>query len=291
MSHACYVRKVAKKYAGDARGSGYPGPPIAAKMVSRGLHGGNGMRIAVAGGTGLVGRYVVTALIDAGHDPVVLSRTQGVDLASGTGLDQALTGAQVLVDVSNVATLSRRRSVEFFSRSTQNLQQAGTRAGVRHLVVLSIVGVDRVDTGYYAGKLRQEELALAGPIDASVLRATQFHQFAEQMLARSRGPVAVVPRMRVQPVAAREVANALVTLALGPAVGHAPELAGPERQELVDMVRRLLQARGLRRRLLPVRVPGAAGRAMADGALLPTEPGPRGRQTYDEWLEQSTTRR
>jgi uncharacterized protein YbjT (DUF2867 family) len=243
------------------------------------------MRIAVAGGTGLVGRYVVTALIDAGHDPVVLSRTQGVDLASGTGLDQALTGARVLVDVSNVATLSRRRATAFFGASTRHLQEAGVRAGVRHLVVLSIVGVDRVDTGYYAGKRRQEELAMSGPIDASVLRATQFHEFAAQLLARSRGPVAVVPKMRVQPIAAREVANALVTLALGPAAGYAPELAGPEEHDLVDMVRRVARARKLRRALLPVRLPGAAGRAMADGALLPTEPGPRGRQTFDEWLE------
>ena len=249
------------------------------------------MRIAVAGGTGLVGRYVVTALIDAGHDPVVLSRTQGVDLASGTGLDQALAGAQVVVDVSNVATLSRRRAVEFFSASTRHLQEAGARAGVRHLVVLSIVGVDRVDTGYYAGKRRQEELALAGPIDASVLRATQFHEFAQQLLARSRGPVVVVPKMRVQPVAAREVANALVTLTLGPAAGYAPEIAGPEERDLVDMVRRVVQARGLRRVLLPLRLPGAAGRAMADGALLPTESGPRGRQTFDEWLEQAQRRR
>ena len=83
------------------------------------------MRIAVAGGTGLVGRYVVTELIDAGHDPVVLSRTQGVDLASGTGLDQVLKDAQVLIDVSNVATLSRKRSEEFFAAGTRNLQEAG----------------------------------------------------------------------------------------------------------------------------------------------------------------------
>jgi len=249
------------------------------------------MRMAVAGGTGLVGRYVVTELIDAGHDPVVLSRTQGVDLASGSGLDQALADAHVLIDVSNVATLSRKRSVAFFTAATRNLQEAGVRAGVRHHLVLSIVGVDRVDTGYYAGKRRQEELAMDGPIDATVLRCTQFHEFAEQTLARSRGPVAVVPRLRVQPIAAREVANMLVTLALGPAVGYAPELAGPEERDLVDMVRRLLKARRLRRALLPVPVPGAAGRAIADGALLPDEPGERGRQTYDEWLDHRSGRR
>jgi uncharacterized protein YbjT (DUF2867 family) len=161
---------------------------------------------------------------------------------------------------------------------------------VRHHVVLSIVGVDRIGSGYYAGKRRQEELAIAGPIDASVLRSTQFHEFAESVLSGGRAGVAVVPKMRIQPIAAREVANALVTLALGPPVGHAPEIAGPEEQQLVDMVRRLVEVRGLRRAVLPVRMPGAPGRAAADGAALPTEPGPRGRQTFGEWLQQSEHR-
>ena len=241
------------------------------------------MRIAVAGGTGLVGRLVVEEVRAAGHTPVVLARSTGVDLTTGAGLDQALDGADAVVDVSNVTTTGRARSVAFFEAATGNLLAAGERAGVAHHVALSIVGVDRVGLGYYRGKLAQEALVLADGVAGSVLRATQFHEFAAQMLERG-GPFALAPRMLTQPVAAREVAVALAELAAGEPVGLAPDLAGPERQQMSDMVRRLLRARGGRRPVLPVRFPGATGRAMAQGGLLPTGPGPRGSQTFDEWL-------
>jgi uncharacterized protein YbjT (DUF2867 family) len=242
------------------------------------------MRVAVAGGTGVVGRHVVTALEEAGHDARVLTRSSGVDLEAGTGLADALEGVTSVVDASNVLTLSRNRSVQFFTAATGHLLAAEERAGVAHHVVLSIVGVDRVDFGYYEGKRRQEELVLAGRVPGTVLRATQFHEFAEQTLARSRGPLAVVPRMRSQPVAAREVGAELARLAVGPALGQAPELAGPEVLEVTDMVREVVRRRRLRRVVVPVRVPGQAGKAMAGGGLLPTGAGPRGQQPFAEWL-------
>ena len=242
------------------------------------------MRVAVAGGTGVVGRHVVAAAATAGHEPVVLARSRGVDVTTGQGLEVALSGADVLVDVSGRTTTSRRASVAFFTAATEHLLAAAQRAGVRHHVVLSIVGIDRVDFGYYAGKRAQEALVLSGPVPASVLRATQAHEFAAQVLGRVRGPVALVPRMQVQPVAAREVATALVRLATGSAAGVAPELAGPQVHDLVDLARRVLRAGGQRRPVLPVRLPGAAGKAMATGALLPTGPGPRGQQSFTDWL-------
>lgn len=247
------------------------------------------MRVAVAGGTGVVGRYVVAALSRAGHEPVVLARSRGVDLTTGTGLADALAGAHAVIDVCNVATTNGERAAAFFAAAGGHLVEAGERAGVTHHVVLSIVGIDRVDFGYYVGKRRQEEVALAGPAPATVLRATQFHEFAGQILDRAKGPVAVVPRMRVQPVAAAEVADELVRLVAGPAIGYAPELAGPEELELVDMARQVHDARGSRRLLLPLTVPGRAGRAMKEGALLPTAPGPRGQQTFGEWLSRVGT--
>jgi uncharacterized protein YbjT (DUF2867 family) len=246
-------------------------------------------RIAVAGGTGVVGRHVVEALAAAGCEPVVLARSTGVDLAQGAGLDDALRGVRAVVDVSNVATQRRSVAVGFFTTATSALLAAGARAGVRHHVLLSIVGVDRVDTGYYAGKRAQEELVLAGDVPATVLRATQFHEFAEQVLAIAKGPVAPVPSMRVQPVAAREVGALLVELALAAPQGRAPELAGPEVHELTHLVRRLLRARGSRRLVLPLKGPTAASRAAVGGALLPTGPGPRGQQTFDEWLRASVS--
>jgi uncharacterized protein YbjT (DUF2867 family) len=242
------------------------------------------MKTAVAGGTGCVGRFVVEALRAGGDEPVVLARSTGVDITTGAGLDDALGGVSAVIDVSNITTLSRKASVGFFEAATRHLLEAGQRAGVSHLVALSIVGIDRVDYGYYAGKRRQEELVLSGAVPASVLRATQFHEFVAQILDRGHGPVAVVPRMRTQPIAAREVADALVAIAAGPPVGLAPELAGPQPLELTDLASRLERARGSHRLVVSLPVPGKAGRAMATGGLLPTDPGPRGVQTFAEWL-------
>ncbi|MGC5566920.1 SDR family oxidoreductase [Streptomyces sp. FR-108] len=244
------------------------------------------MRVAVAGGTGLVGRYVVQELTAAGHDPVVLARSRGVDLVTGAGLDAAMAGAEAVVDVSNLETTRARTAIAFFDSAGRHLLDAGALAGVRHHVVLSIVGLERVGLGYYQGKLRQEEVVTKGAaVPWTVLRATQFHEFPLQVLGQVPGPFAVVPRMRTQPVAAREVARHLVELVLGPPRGRAPELAGPRVEELVDMARRVLRARGRRRLLLPVKMPGGAGTAMVEGGSLPTgSAGPRGRQTFDEWL-------
>jgi uncharacterized protein YbjT (DUF2867 family) len=247
------------------------------------------MRVAVAGGTGLVGRYVVEELAAAGQEPVILARSRGVNLVTGTGLDAAMAGVEVVVDVSNVTTVGAGRALSFFESVSRNLLDAGARAGARHHVVLSIVGADRVGLGYYQGKLRQEEVVEGGRTPWTVLRATQFHEFAQQTLDRIPKPFAVVPRMRTQPVAAREVARHLARLALGPARNMAPELAGPRVEQLVDMVRRLLRARRQRRLLLPVRVPGATGAAMRGDGQLPIGEGLRGSQTFDEWLAQNVT--
>ncbi|MGC4813717.1 SDR family oxidoreductase [Micromonospora sp. DT228] len=242
------------------------------------------MRIAVAGGTGGVGRLVVDAVRAAGHEPVILARSTGVDLIRGSGLDEALTGTPVVIDVSNVSTVNRKRSETFFATATGNLLAAGQRVGVRHHVALSVVGVDRVNWGYYAGKRIQERLVLDGAVPATVLRSTQFHELAAQMLATVPGPVAVVPQMRIQPIAAHEVAHCLVDLALAAPAGRVPDIAGPQQLRMPDMARRLLRARGRYRVVLPIRLPGATGRAMAGDGLLPTAPGPRGTQTFDTWL-------
>ena len=242
------------------------------------------MRVAVAGGTGVVGRHLVTALTAAGHQVVVLARARGIDLVSGVGLAGALDGAAAVIDVSNVATTRRQHAVEFFETVTGRLMAAGERAGVQHHLALSIVGIDRVPTGYYQGKLAQERLVLAGPVPGSVLRATQFHEFAGQLLDRVPGPLVPLPRLRVQPVAAREVAAMLADLATGTVTGRHPELAGPQSHDLADLARRVLRARGDRRRVLSVRLPGVAGRALATGALLPQQPGLRGRETFEQWL-------
>ncbi|GAA4736135.1 NAD(P)H-binding protein [Modestobacter marinus] len=243
------------------------------------------MRIAVAGGTGLLGALVVAELARQGDDPVVLARSRGVDLTDGTGLAAALDGVDAVVDVANVTTASRRRSVAFFTAATTQLLAAAARAGAGHVVTASIVGADTVDFGYYLGKRRQEELLAAGPVPWTLLRATQFHELAGQLVDRSPRPLVVVPRMASRPVAAAEVAAHLVELAHGAPQGVAQPIAGPEDHDMVDLVRRLLRATGQRRLVVPVRLPGRVGAAMTGGALVPAEPYVHGRRTYSEHLE------
>jgi uncharacterized protein YbjT (DUF2867 family) len=241
------------------------------------------MRIAIAGGTGVVGHHVAGVARERGHDVVVLARSTGADLMSGAGVADRLHGVDAVVDATNV--MAQRRSVAegFFGGVSRTLLAAEGEAGVRHHVVLSIVGIDDIDSGYYAGKRLQERTVVEGNVPWSVLRTTQFHEFSEQVLGYLRiGPVSLVPRMLIQPVAAREVGEALVGLAEGEPVGRAPELAGPERHELVDLARRVAEREG--RHVVPVRVPGRVGRAMREGGQLPKGDGPRGRITFEEWL-------
>jgi uncharacterized protein YbjT (DUF2867 family) len=244
------------------------------------------MKLAVAGATGTVGRYVVEAAESAGHTVVRVSRADGVDVLSGDGLNAALAGVEVVVDALNLRSVNRSKATAFFTRTTRRLQEAGAAAGARRLVTLSIVGLERVPSyGYYRAKLAQEQAARSGPLPATVLRATQFHEFPGQILAATRrGPLALMPRMRVQPVAARTVGAALVEAATGPSAPDLLELAGPAPEDLVDLARRLLRHQHARVAVLGLPWPGATGAAMGGGAILP-DPGVRiAGPTFDEWL-------
>jgi uncharacterized protein YbjT (DUF2867 family) len=250
------------------------------------------MRIAVIGGTGIVGRRTVEALGRAGHDAVVLSRSRGVDVATGEGLDAALAGVGAVVDVSNVqlhdaeAAHVPEAARRLFAAATRNLLAAEERSRVRHHVLLSVVGVGRIEpNAHYAGKRVQEELVAAGPIPFTIQRATQFHEFAGMVVGWTRqGQVAAVPPLLVQPVAAADVGVALAAIAAGAPRGRTVDLAGPEPQDLVDMARRTLSARGESLRLVPSWRTGLFGPDAAGEVLLP---GPEARvapTTFDAWL-------
>ncbi len=242
------------------------------------------MRVAVAGGTGLAGRLVVRELTERGDEAVVLARSRGVDLTTGAGADAALAGCDAVVDVTNITTTRRASAVAFFEAVSRHLLASAERGGVGHAVTLSIVGVDTVDFGYYLGKRRQEELLAAGPVPWTLLRATQFHEFAAQLVDRGGGSLVVVPTMLSRPVAARDVATHLVDLVHGGPQAVTRPIAGPETLAMADMVRRYLAATGRRRVVLPLRIPGRAGGAMATGRLVPAEPFDSGDVTFESYL-------
>jgi uncharacterized protein YbjT (DUF2867 family) len=244
------------------------------------------MRIAIAGGTGAVGRHVVEAVRARGDDPVVLSRGTGVDLRTGAGLARALIGADAVIDVSSTSTTSARTSLAFFEAATNNLLAAERAQGVVHHVALSIIGVPEAPFGYYAGKARQEELVRGSSIGWSLVRAAQFHEFAQQMVERGRvGPVVVCPTMRSQPIAAAEVAEVLAEVASGAPRGIDRDLAGPREESMPHLVRRVLRATGRRLPVLTVPLPGGLGRALRNGTILPGSDARLGTQTFDAWLE------
>lgn len=243
------------------------------------------MKIAVLGGTGVAGRHTVAALRAGGHEVAALSRSTGVDLVTGEGLTKALTGVEAVIDATNVETMKRSEAEAFFAATATSLTRSAQEAGVGHIVALSIVGIERVPFGYYFGKLLQEATLAKSGVPVSILRATQFHDFPGQLLARSkRGPV-IVPKWLVQPVSAREVGETLALIATGDPRPMS-ELAGPQREWMADLVRQTAAALSQPRRVWEVRIPGRAGKALAKGGNTPAGDALRGTQTFSEWLQE-----
>ncbi|MBM0276278.1 SDR family oxidoreductase [Micromonospora tarensis] len=203
------------------------------------------MKIAVLGGSGLIGSQVVTILRDAGHEAVPLSPSTGVDLLTGQGLSDALAGAEVVVNLTNSPTFDDA-SPAFFRTTMDNLLAAAAHAGVGHAVVLSIVGVDQVpDLDYYRAKVLQEDLLKAGPVPYSIVRATQFFEFVEAILSWTADDTTVrLPSTPVQPMAAADVAQAVADVAMGAPLRGIRDVAGPDVFALDELGRITLAARG-----------------------------------------------
>lgn len=247
--------------------------------------------IAVAGATGRAGRHVVDVLRGEGHNVVAMSRSNGVDIFTGEGLAEALVGVQSIIDVATSASPEQAAATEFFTVATRNLQEAGERAGVKRIVVVSIIGIDRFTGGYGAAKLVHEQAMLSGPIPAQILRAAQFHELVAQLTDWGRnGEVSYVPRMRTQLVSAQAVARELADLAihhdLEPSNDPIPEIAGPRVEDLVEMATLLAARRGD-----PVRIEGVTdpddpdGELYEAGALLPGLHAKLVGPTFQEWLD------
>ncbi|MBO0728881.1 MAG: SDR family oxidoreductase [Acidimicrobiaceae bacterium] len=208
------------------------------------------MKVVVIGGTGRIGQHVVQKLTLASHEAISLdvvsaARSTGVDLTTGNGLERILKGAEVVINLTNSPTFDEA-SLDFFRTSMNNLLVAGASAAVRHQVVLSMVGVDRVpQLDYFRAKLLQEELLRQGPTPYSIVRATQFFEFMDTVISWTSDDNAVrLPSTRIQPVAAADVVDAVVEVALGPPLRGIRNVAGPDVFGLDELGRVTLAARG-----------------------------------------------
>jgi uncharacterized protein YbjT (DUF2867 family) len=252
------------------------------------------MKIAVTGATGRVGSHVVEILEQRGHDVVRISRSEGVDVISGEGLDEALAGVETIVDTATGPTPDQEQATQFFTASARNIQRAGAAAGAERIVVVSIIGIDNFQGGYNAAKVAQERTLLEGPLPVRIVRAAQFHEFVEQVVGWTiQDGVAHVPEMQTQPVAARFVAEALADAAEEPEIenGRITEVAGPRAERLAEVAAALFASRGEsieireeRESLLVSSADDPDAAAYAEGAVLPN-PGARlAGPSFEEWL-------
>ncbi len=244
------------------------------------------MKIVVNGGTGLIGSKVVAALREQGHEAVAASPRLGVNTITREGLAEALDGASVVVDVSNAPSFEETAVLAFFETSTRNLLAAEAGAGVGHHVALSIVGIDRSpDNGYFRAKIAQEQLIASGPIPYSIVRATQFFEFIDGIAdAATTGNDVHIPPVAFQPMAADDVARAVAGVAVNAPVNGRVEIAGPERFQFDDVIRRRLRARNDARQV--VADPHAAyfGAVPSEQSLVPLNEARLGTIRFEDWL-------
>jgi uncharacterized protein YbjT (DUF2867 family) len=247
------------------------------------------MKIVVIGGTGLIGSKLVEKLRRAGHEPLAASPESGVDTYSGKGLEQALEGAQVVVDVSNAPDWDDAAVIDFFQTASRNILAVETTAGVGHHVALSVVGSDRLPhSGYMRGKLAQEEEVKAASVPYTILRATQFFEFIGRIADSSMtGDTIHLPPVLVQPEAADDVAGALADVAVKAPVNGIVELAGPEQFRLDELARRVLSANNDPRRVTADAHARYFGAELDDHSLTPGSNARIAPTRFEDWLGQS----
>lgn len=244
--------------------------------------------ILVTGGTGTLGRHVVPLLVNAGAKLRLLSRKTHEsaddieyvtgDLLTGAGVAAAVDGVEVVLHLAG--------GPKGDDVATQHLVDAAARAGVRHLVFISVIAADKIPLGYYKNKTAAERIVAASGVPWTILRAAQFHDLALTVLRTlAKLPMIPIPRgVRFQPVDSRDVAARLVELTLAEPAGLVPNLAGPKVYEFGDVVRDYLRASGKRRLLIPVRWPGKTGKLYRAGANLTFDNTQQGRRTWEEFL-------
>ena len=243
------------------------------------------MRIVVIGGSGLIGSKVVTRLGEYGHEAVAASPDTGVNTLTGEGLAEVLAGASVAIDVSNSPSFEDAAVLEFFQRSARNLLAAEAAAGVRHHVVLSVVGAERLPgSGYLSAKVAQERLIESSSIPFSLVRATQFFEFVQSIAdAAAEGSVVRMAPVLFQPVAGDDVADVVARTAVGsPLNGHV-EVAGPEQYRMDEFFRTVLADQQDQRRVVTDERARYFGTELGERSLVPLGEAILGATRYAEW--------
>jgi uncharacterized protein YbjT (DUF2867 family) len=244
------------------------------------------MKMVVIGGTGLIGTKLVQVLRQRGHEVVAASPSSGVNTITGEGLGEALTGAQVVVDVANAPSWEDQAVLTFFETSGRNLLAAEAAAGVRHHVALSVVGTDRLlASGYFRAKMAQENLIKAASIPYTIVRATQFFEFVGAIAQfATEGQSVLVSPVRMQPVAADDVAALLAVVAVEPPLNRTVELAGPEPIRMDELVRRFFDANRDERQVTTDVQALYYGVKVNDQSLTPGNRPRLGATRFEDWL-------
>ena len=244
------------------------------------------MKIVVVGGTGLVGSTVVSMLLGEGHDVVAASRRSGVDVVSGEGLAESLSGASVVVDVTNAPSFEDAAVMKFFKTSTHNLLAAEAAAGITHHVALSVVGTERLlHSGYLRAKFAQEKLIKESSIPYSIIQATQFFEFLQRIAdAATHGNAVRLPPVHIQPIAADDVARAVARIATGAPLNGTIEIGGPEPFYLDGLVQRVLGAYNDSREVIADPHARYFGTELSERSLIPGDEAELGAIRFDDWI-------
>jgi uncharacterized protein YbjT (DUF2867 family) len=242
----------------------------------------------VIGGTGLIGSKTVAILRQRGHQVVAASPQSGVNTLTGEGLDEALAGAQVVVDLANSPSFEDKVVLDFFKTSEGNLLPAEEAAGVQHHVALSIVAIDRTDNGYFRAKVAQEKLIQASGIPYTIVRSTQFMEFLRGIVdSAANGTIVKLPPALFQPIAADDVAAFVAEAAVAAPRNGVIEIAGPEREPFNEIVARYLKGIGDPREVVSDPEAPYWGARIEERSLVPLGEARLGRIDIDQWLRRS----
>jgi uncharacterized protein YbjT (DUF2867 family) len=257
------------------------------------MNKGAAMKIVVIGGNGLIGTKLVNLLRQKAHEVVAASPRSGINTITREGLAEALSNAQVVVDVANSPSFEDRAVLEFFERSTRNLLAAEAAAGVGHHIALSVVGTDRLpENGYFRAKVAQENLIKSSRIPFTILQSTQFFEFVAGIIqSGAHGDAVRLSPALVQPIASDDVAAELADLALGAPLNGTLEIAGPEQVPLDALARQYLAAKADRREVVADVHAQYFGAQLDDSSLTPSSAHPRiGTVRFQDWLSASADR-